>query len=83
MTRRLGINCGKVKVNLARTVKTRTENNKRNRFLSKEEENRLRQQIEATCPERLPEFEIALHAGMRRSEQFGLTWDCVDFESAS
>jgi integrase len=77
---RLGINSGKVKINPARGVKTRTENNARIRFLSTEEESSLRQKIEEQYPERLPEFEIALHTGMRRSEQYGLTWDCVDLE---
>jgi integrase len=61
-------------------VKTRTENNGRIRFLSKEEETRLRQQIVEKHSEHLPEFDVALHTGMRRSEQYGLAWDCVDFE---
>jgi integrase len=77
---RLAISAGKVKVNPARAVKTRTENNGRTRFLSKEEETRLRQQIAEHCPEHLPEFDIALYTGMRRSEQYGLTWGCVDLE---
>ena len=77
---RLGISASKVKVNPARAVKTRTENNARTRFLSKEEETRLRQQIAEQCPQRLPEFDIALHTGLRRSEQYGLTWGCVDLE---
>jgi integrase len=77
---RLGINSGRIKLNPARLVKTRTENNGRIRYLSTEEETRLRQEIAKHCPERLPEFDIAVHTGMRRSEQYGLTWDCVDFE---
>jgi integrase len=28
----------------------------------------------------LPELDIALHTGLRRSEQYRLTWNCVDFE---
>jgi integrase len=28
----------------------------------------------------MPEFDIALHCGMRPSEQYGLTWDRVDLE---
>jgi site-specific recombinase XerD len=77
---RLAINCGRVKVNPAKMVKTRTENNARIRFLSKEEETSLRQQIGEKYPEHSPEFDVALHTGMRRSEQYGLAWDCVDFE---
>ncbi len=28
----------------------------------------------------LPELDIAIHTGLRRSEQYRLTWDCVDIE---
>jgi integrase len=80
---RLGIENGSVKVNPAKAVKTRTENNARIRFLSKEEEMRLRERVVHEFPARLPELDIALHTGMRRSEQYGLTWDCVDFETYS
>lgn len=31
------------------------------------------------CPGHLPEFQIALHTGMRRSEQFKATWENVNF----
>ena len=27
----------------------------------------------------MPAFEVALHTGMRRKEQYGATWDKVDF----
>ncbi len=77
---RLGIVNGKVSVNPARLVKSRRENNARTRFLAPEEEASLRQKIEERCPERLPELDIALHTGLRRSEQYGLTWDCVDLD---
>ena len=30
--------------------------------------------------ERLPEFELALHSGMRHCEQYGARWQDVDFE---
>jgi hypothetical protein len=34
--------------------------------------------VEASCPEHLPEFEIALNAGSRLSELYDLTWETVD-----
>jgi site-specific recombinase XerD len=77
---RLAIENGSLNVNPAKVVKTRRENNGRIRFLSNEEESRLRQQITKQFPVRLPELDVALHTGMRRSEQYRLTWDCVDFE---
>lgn len=46
--------------------------------LHTDEESRLRAVIHAKFASHLPEFEIALHSGMRPSEQYGLTWDRVD-----
>jgi integrase len=43
-----------------------------------DEESRLRAVIEKLYCEHMPEFDIALHTGMRLSEQYGLTWDRVD-----
>jgi integrase len=74
----LGIRNEKIKENPARLVKHRTENNARIRFLSPEEEVRIRAVIQATCPEHLPEFEIALNTGLRLSELYNLTWDTVN-----
>jgi len=79
LTYRLAIRAGKVKENPARLVKHRLENNARVRFLSADEETALRKAIEADCPERVPEFDLALHTGMRVSEQYGLTWTDVSF----
>jgi integrase len=31
-------------------------------------------------PERVPEFDLALHTGLRRGEQYGLRWEDVDRE---
>lgn len=77
---RLGVESGKVQVNPARSVRHRRENNGRVRWLSKQEEAKLRCAIEEDYPAELPAFEIALHTGMRRSEQYRLSWDCVDLE---
>ncbi len=43
-----------------------------------DEESRLRAVILADYPAPMPEFEIALHTGMRPSEQYGLIWSRVD-----
>jgi tetratricopeptide (TPR) repeat protein len=75
---RLGIQNGKVKENPARLVKHRQENNARVRWLSPEEEVRLRAFLEATCPQYVPELDLALHTGMRLGEMFSLTWDGVE-----
>lgn len=74
---RLGVRNGKIAENPARLVKHRTENNARIRFLTPEEEVRLRVALQAKCPEHWPEFEIAVNTGMRLSELYTLTWENV------
>jgi site-specific recombinase XerD len=74
---RLAIESGKVKENPARLVKHRQENNGRVRWLSAEEEVRLRAVISATCPEHMSELELALNTGLRLGEMYGLTWENV------
>jgi site-specific recombinase XerD len=83
LTYKLGVQNGKVSVNPARLVRQRREDNGRIRFLSHEEETKLREVIERDCPHHLPELELALNTGLRLSEQYGLTWDCVSFERKS
>jgi site-specific recombinase XerD len=75
---RLGIESGKVKENPARLVKHRKENNSRVRWLSAEEEVRLRAVISETCPEHMPELDLALNTGLRLGELFGLVWENVN-----
>jgi integrase len=77
LTYRLAIRNGKVKENPARQVRHRLENNARIRFLSPEEETKLRAAMEAACPERIAELELALNTGLRRSEQYRLCWQDV------
>lgn len=75
---RLGIEHRKVTSNPAKLLKRKREDNGRVRFLnqySPEEESRLRAAFEAGGVGHIAEFEIALHTGMRPSEQYGLTWD--------
>lgn len=74
---RLAIRNGKVKENPARQVRHRLENNARIRFLSPEEEVKLRDTIKAACPERIAELELALNTGLRLSEQYQLRWQDV------
>jgi site-specific recombinase XerD len=83
----------KIKTNPARLLRMRKENNARIRYLNQysptetkidylrgcgDEESRLRAVIEKDYPDHLPEFVVALHTGMRPSEQYGLTWDRVN-----
>lgn len=75
---RVGMDNEKITVNPAARIKRRTENNDRIRFLSPDEEKTLRAAI--TDPRQLAAFEISLHTGMRRSEEFGLLWQQVDFD---
>lgn len=90
---RLAIENGKVATNPARMLKRKKEDNGRVRFLNQfapaktgvaylkphyDEESRLRAVIRTDYVGHLPEFEIALHTGMRPSEQYGLEWDRVD-----
>ena len=80
LTYRLGRQNGKVTDNPAKMMCHRRENNARLRWLTREEEKALRSSIEREGPEHLPELEIAIHTGLRKSEQYRLTWSCVDFE---
>ncbi|MGC1629554.1 MAG: site-specific integrase, partial [Candidatus Acidiferrales bacterium] len=79
LTYRLAIRNGKVTENPARLVLHRLEDNARIRFLSAEEETRLRTVIAASCPEHLAELELALNTGVRLSEQYTIRWEDVSF----
>jgi site-specific recombinase XerD len=79
LTYRLAIRNGKIKENPARLVRHRLEDNARIRFLSPEEETKLRKTIEAACPERIAELDVALNTGIRLGEQYRLRWEDVSF----
>ncbi len=76
----------KTEWNPARQIKKRKEENERVRFLTAEEEAALMKVIREECPKREPEVLVALHSGMRRSEQYrtaqvpdgGLKWEHVN-----
>lgn len=80
LTYRLAVRSGKAKESPARLVQHKMEHNERVRFLSVEEEKELRAAIRERCPERLPEFELALNTGVRLGEQYGARWKEVDWE---
>lgn len=79
---RLGMENGKCETNPARLVKRLPEDNEIVRFLSEEEEEKIRTVIAHDFPEHMPEFEIALHTGARRGEQYKLTWRDVDLDAS-
>jgi integrase len=78
---RVGIENDKVTVNPASKIKRKAENNDRIRFLTPQEEERLTAVIRKHWPHYLPAFVISLHTGMRASEQVGLQWVDVSFDS--
>jgi integrase len=59
-------------------VKHRQENNARARWLSEEEEVRLRAYLEAACPQFIPELDLVLHTGIRLGEMCSLAWGGVN-----
>jgi integrase len=78
---RLGILNRKVTTNPARSVTHRREDNNRVRFLTEDEEKKLRKILQAKWPSHIPEFDLAINTGLRKGSQYGLTWDMVDWKS--
>jgi integrase len=76
---RLGILDRKVTSNPARSATHRREDSNRVRFLTVEEERKLRKVIEAKWASHMPEFDLAINTGIRKGSRYGLTWDMVDF----
>jgi integrase len=72
---------GKTARNPARLVAARVENNGRTRYLLDDEERELRKVMAVRYPHYLDVLVVALNTGMRKGEQFSLTWDAVDLES--
>ena len=70
----------KVTSNPARSVTHQREDNNRVRFLTADEEKKLRKVIEAKWAAHLPEFDLAISTGLRKGSQYGLTWDMVDWK---
>ena len=49
------------------------------RFLMVEEENMLRNVIDAKCASHMPEPDLAIDTGLRKGSQHSLTWEMVDW----
>ncbi len=76
---RLGILNRKVTSNPARSVTHRREDNNRVRFLTFEEEKKLRKVIDAKWASHMPELDLAINTGLRKGSQYSLTWEMVDW----
>ena len=72
----LAISWGKTTKNPVKGVKLFKVKNRRLRFLSEDETQRL---IDCCSPELIPVVITALYTGMRKSEIFGLRWSDIDF----
>jgi integrase len=70
----------RVAVNPASRIRRKAENNQTVRFLTKEEEGRIRAVLAPRCPSCLPAFIVSLHTGLRASEQWNLRWSDIDPE---
>ncbi len=78
LTYRLGMRSKKVSVNPVKEVKIRREELPPPRWLLPEEEQKLRAAIKRSHREHLEELDLAIHLGLRRSEQYNLRWEDVD-----
>jgi integrase len=76
---RLGILNRKVTSNPARSVTHRREDNNRIRFLTEEEEKKLRKVIESQWSLHVAELDLAINTGLRKGSMYGLTWEMVDW----
>jgi len=77
---RVAVDNEKLTANPAARIKRKAEHNGRVRFLSTEEETRLKAVLTERWPNYLPAFLVSIHTGMRAGEQFGLQWDQVSLE---
>jgi site-specific recombinase XerD len=78
LTYRLAIRNGKALSNPARATRHRREDNSRVRYLTPEEDVKLRKVIAEEWAQHMPELDLALHTGLRLSEMYGLEWQDID-----
>lgn len=78
LTYRLAIRNSKALNNPARSTRHRREDNSRVRYLTPEEDVKLRDVMAKEWAQHIPELDLALHTGMRLGEMYGLTWDNVN-----
>jgi integrase len=78
---RLGIEAEKIKESpIHRKVRKEAENNSRVRFLTPEEEKKLRESIRSNpfwAPHE-PELDLAIATGLRRGSMYAATWENID-----
>ena len=77
---RVAVDNEKIAVNPASRIRRKAENNQTVRFLTKEEEGRIRAVLAPRCPSCLPAFIVSLHTGLRASEQWNLRGSDIDPE---
>src|SRR5271154_5409866 len=77
---RVALDNQKIAVNPASRIRRKAENNQSVRFLTPEEEKRIRKVLSTRCPSCLPAFIVSLHTGLRASEQWNLRWSDIDLE---
>src|SRR5271163_1425311 len=77
---RVALDNQRIAVNPASRIRRKAENNQRVRFLTLEEEKRIRKVLSTRCPSFLPAFIVSLHTGLRASEQWNLRWSDIDLE---
>jgi integrase len=81
---RLGILHRKVKESPLRGLRRERENNSRVRFLTSDEEKKLRVAMRSKpeWAEHEPEFDLALHTGLRRGSMYlGLVWENINLDN--
>lgn len=81
LTYRIAVENGKLEYNPISRVRRLKEDNAVIRYLRPEEETALKAVILPKHPERWASIVFAMHTGLRASEQYGLTWDAINWDT--